>query len=59
MDINNLIQLRVIHVPGHLNTVADALSRGELREVVDTIPGIVIDLFLPPQIRRESGAEVL
>jgi hypothetical protein len=59
MDVDNLIQLRVIHVPGHLNTIADALSRGELRAVVDNIPGIVIDIFSPPQIRRESGADTL
>ena len=58
-DINNPIQLRVIHVPGHSNTVADALSRGELHTVVDEIPGIVIDIFSPPRIRRELGAEAL
>ena len=56
MNVDNLIQLRVIHVPGHLNTIADSLSRGELHAVVDTIPGIVIDLFSPPRIRRELGA---
>jgi hypothetical protein len=53
---HNPIQLRVIHVPGQLNTVADALSRGQLHTVVDNVPGIVIDLFTPPRIRRESGA---
>ena len=30
-NVDNLIQLRVIHVPGHLNTIADALSRGHGR----------------------------
>ena len=59
MDVDNHIQLRVIHVPGHLNTIADALSRGELHTVVDNVPNIVIDLFSPPQIRRESGVEKL
>ena len=58
-DINNPIQLRVIHVPGHSNTVADALSRGELHTAVDAVPGIVIDLFTPPRIRRELGADIL
>ena len=58
-DINNPIQLRVIHVPGHSNTIADALSRGELHTVVDAVPGIVIDLFTPPRIRRELGADIL
>ena len=42
-----------------LSTIADALSHGELHTIVDNIPGIVIDLFSPPQIRRESGAESL
>ena len=58
-DINNPIQLRVIHVPGNSNTVADALSRGELHTVVDSVPGIVIDIFTPPRIQRELGAETL
>ena len=55
----NPMQLRVLHVPGDLNTVADALSRGKLHTVVDNVPDISIDLFSPPRIRRESGAEVL
>ena len=59
MDVDNHIQLRVIHVPGHLNAIADALSRGELHTVVDNVPNIVIDVFSPPQIRRESGVEKL
>ena len=58
-DVENPIQLRVIHIPGESNTVADALSRGELYTVVDTVPGIVIDIFSPPQIRRELGAGAL
>ena len=59
LDINNPIQLRVLHVPGHINTVADALSRGELHTVVDLVPNVTIDLFSPPRIREESGAESL
>jgi hypothetical protein len=58
-EVNNPIQLRVVHVPGHLNTVADALSRGELYTVVDNVPNIVIDHFSPPLIQRESGADAL
>ena len=58
-DIDNPIQLHVIHVPGHSNTVADALSRGELHAVVDEIPGIVINIFSPPRIRRELGVDAL
>jgi hypothetical protein len=59
LDVDNPIQLRVIHVPGHLNTIADALSRGELYTVVDSVPDVAIDTFSPPQIRRELGAESL
>jgi hypothetical protein len=58
-DISNPIQLRVIHVPGELNTIADALSRGSLHSVVDNVPDIVINNFTPPHIRRESGASEL
>jgi hypothetical protein len=58
-DLTNPIQLRVIHVPGDLNTVADALSRGNLHTVVDNVPHIVIADFSPPRFRRESGAEAL
>ena len=58
-DLENPIQLRVIHVPGELNSVADALSRGQLHTVVDNIPNIVINHFSPPHIRRESGASKL
>ena len=58
-DINNPIQFCVIHVPGHSNMVAETLSQGELHTVVDSVPGIMIDIFTPPQIRRELGAETL
>jgi hypothetical protein len=58
-DLDNPIQLQVLHVPGDLNTVADALSRGQLHTVVDNVPNIVIHPFTPPRIRRESGASRL
>ena len=54
-DHNTPIQLRVIHIPGELNIVADALSRGKLHTVVDEVPNIQLQLFLPPRIRKESG----
>jgi hypothetical protein len=50
LDVNNPIQLRVVHVSGQLNMIADALSRGELYTVVDNVPDIVIDNFSPPLI---------
>jgi hypothetical protein len=58
-DLTTPIQLHVIHVPGHLNVVADALSRVQLHTVVDNVPNIAIDTFSPPLIRRESGAQEL
>jgi hypothetical protein len=54
-DIHNPIQLRVIHISGDDNTVADALSRGQLHTVVDSVPHINIQKFSPPRFRRESG----
>jgi hypothetical protein len=45
-----------IYISGESNTVADALSHGQLHTVVDNVPGITIDTFSPPCIRRESGA---
>jgi hypothetical protein len=55
-DIDNPIQLRVIHISGESNTVADALSRGQLHTVVDYVPHITINTFSPPRIRKELGA---
>src|ERR1700678_781266 len=58
-DIDNPIQLRVIHISGESNTVADALSRGQLHTVVDNVPNITVNTYSPPHIRRESGATKL
>ena len=46
-DLDNPIQLHVIHVSGNDNTVADALSCGHLHTVVDNIPNITINPFSP------------
>ena len=58
-DLDNHIQLRVMHISGNLNTVADALSRGLLHTVIDNVPNIVIHTFSPPRFRRELGARKL
>ena len=47
-DLNNPIQLCVIHVSGDDNTVADALSCGLLHTIVDNVPNIAISPFSPP-----------
>ena len=54
-DIDNPIDLRVIHIAGELNTVADALSREYFHTAIDHAPNIVIKKFSPPRFRRESG----
>jgi hypothetical protein len=55
-DLANPVQLRVIHVPGDTNIVADALSRGQLHTAIDNVPNISIHNFSPPRVRKESGA---
>jgi hypothetical protein len=49
-------QLRVLHVPGEKNEVADALSRAEFMRALDLQPSLNIQSFDPYQIieRRQS-----
>ena len=39
--------LRVIHIPGADNIVADALSRGDFNRAITTSPGLTIRTFQP------------
>ena len=43
-------QLRVLHIAGEMNTVADALSRGEFMHALDLQPTFTIQSFEPYQI---------
>ena len=43
-------QLRVFHVPGHLNLVADCISRKNFAHALQIRPHLSIDLFQPPQV---------
>ncbi|KAJ7832699.1 hypothetical protein B0H13DRAFT_1654114 [Mycena leptocephala] len=43
------IELRVLHVPGKLNTVADAISRWNNTVAVALVPGLSIHPFTPPR----------
>jgi hypothetical protein len=43
-------QLRVLHVPGHNNTIADAISRLRLTDAIAIRPDLHIDYFQPPQL---------
>ena len=49
-DVENPIELRVVHITGELNIVADTLSHGFFHTVIDSAPGIVINNFSPPCI---------
>lgn len=51
------VDVRVDHIPGELNTIADALSRGKLELVRELVPGIVLLPLSPPQ--DALGAVVL
>ncbi|KAF9026755.1 hypothetical protein BDZ89DRAFT_1261324 [Hymenopellis radicata] len=48
--IRSNIDLRVVHISGELNTVADALSRDYLDVVQSLVPNLYIDTFKPPRL---------
>ena len=47
--LESKIDLRVFHIAGETNTVADAISRGQFHLARQHQPGIAIRTFLPPQ----------
>jgi hypothetical protein len=44
------IQIRVLHIPGELNSVADAISRNNFDVARQYVPNLIISPFLPPQL---------
>ncbi|KIY61573.1 hypothetical protein CYLTODRAFT_477608 [Cylindrobasidium torrendii FP15055 ss-10] len=50
------IDLRVVHVPGELNTVADAISRHDFASACAEIPNLTILPFSPPQSAGASSS---
>ena len=44
------LQLRVLHVPGHLNIIADFISRTHLSNTIYASPGLEILPFEPPPL---------
>jgi hypothetical protein len=48
--------LRVLHVPGHLNSVADALSRFHNANTQSLAPGLHITPFIPPRLTLGADA---
>lgn len=47
--INSNVDLRVLHVPGERNIIADAISRLRIGVVTDIIPDFKLGSFQPPQ----------
>jgi hypothetical protein len=47
--LNAGIDLRVFHIPGKHNIIADALSHGQFRLACELQPGISIQSFSPPR----------
>ena len=45
--VDSHLDLRVLHVPGESNQVADALSRGEFTRAMDLCPELTISPFVP------------
>ncbi|OJT12051.1 hypothetical protein TRAPUB_11403 [Trametes pubescens] len=43
------LDVRVDHIPGELNVIADALSRDKLALVQELVPGITLLPLIPPQ----------
>jgi hypothetical protein len=55
--ITHNIDLRVYHVPGHENVIADALSCFHNDVALQLVPGLIIDNFTPPQDAMGAGAQ--
>ena len=49
--VSHDLQLRVLHVLGHHNIVADHISRGRLSDALYASPGLEILTFQPPPLR--------
>jgi hypothetical protein len=48
--ITTNIHLRVVHIPGERNYIADAISRNNFPLARQYAPNIIIAPFLPPQL---------
>ncbi|PPQ96749.1 hypothetical protein CVT26_010234 [Gymnopilus dilepis] len=46
--IDSQIDLRVLHIPGDSNVVADSLSRFQFQNAIDIVPELSISPFQPP-----------
>jgi len=50
-------QIRVLHVPGEHNAIADAISRREFHRAQQLAPGLHIDTFQPPHLFTLGAAK--
>ncbi len=50
------IELRVYHIAGELNEVADMLSRLRINELQKRFPQLCISLYAPPTSDRQARA---
>lgn len=53
--IDNKIELRVVHIPGHRNDVADLLSRQDFSALHTRFPGLAICDFQPDSPQRAGS----
>jgi hypothetical protein len=47
--IKNNVDLRILHIAGNSNTIADAISRLNIATILDIIPSFHLDYFQPPR----------
>jgi hypothetical protein len=49
--MNSRLHLRVLHIPGELNRIANFLSRGQLMDVLNDNLDLTVHPFEPPPLR--------
>jgi hypothetical protein len=47
--LHKQFDVRVLHIPGEKNVIADAISRREFNKALNLVPGLHITTFQPPQ----------
>ena len=57
--ITSHIQLRVLHIPGEQNCVADAISQKNFTLAQQYVPNLVISTFLPPSIAAGGSQKMI